>query len=90
MEGDIDMFTHKQMAAWKEPSKQDMVGAQNKVQAYLNTDNNYRIFKQNYLIEYDLILHNLLVMKLYLLPTSQIDISKISLHELKLYIIIKK
>ena len=54
MEGDIDMFTHKPMAPWKEPTKEDMVGAQNKVQAYLNTDNNYRIFKQNYLIEYDL------------------------------------
>tara|TARA_Y100000401_G_scaffold64645_1_gene51497 strand:- start:7500 stop:9245 length:1746 start_codon:yes stop_codon:yes gene_type:complete len=54
MEGDIDTFVHKQMSDWSEPKEEDMAGAQNKVQAYLNAEDNYRIFKSNYLIEYDL------------------------------------
>ena len=54
MEGDIDSFNHKQLAQWSQPKEGDYAGAGNKAQAFLNTDDNYRIFKSNYLIEYDL------------------------------------
>jgi len=54
MEGDIDSFEHKQLAQWSQPKEKDYSGAGNKVQAFLNAGDNYRIFKNNYLIEYDL------------------------------------
>lgn len=54
MEGHIDTFSHKQLADWEQPKQSDMEGAGNKVQAFLATEDNYRIFKSNYLIEYDL------------------------------------
>ncbi len=54
MSGDIDSFKNKQLAQWSQPIEGDYAGARNKAQAFLNTDDNYRIFKSNYLIEYDL------------------------------------
>ena len=54
MEGHVDTYQHKQLIDWDEPTKEDMEGAPNKVQAYLGTKKNYQRFKQNYIIEYDL------------------------------------
>ena len=54
MEGHIDTFNHKQLAQWDDPTKEDIEGANSKVKSYLNTNDNYRVFKTNYLIEYDL------------------------------------
>ena len=54
MDGHIDSFESVQLAGWSEPSKEDVEGAPSKVKAYLATDNNYQIFKNNYAIEYGL------------------------------------
>tara|TARA_R110002012_G_scaffold2179_2_gene10458 strand:+ start:20700 stop:22460 length:1761 start_codon:yes stop_codon:yes gene_type:complete len=54
MEGHIDSYNHKQLVDWAQPAKEDMEGSSSKVQAFLSTDNNYQVFKQNYIIEYDL------------------------------------
>ena len=54
MNGDIDSFSNKQLQQWAQPQKADVEGSSNKAEAFLNTDDNYRVFKSNYLIEYDL------------------------------------
>lgn len=54
MNGDIDTFNSVQLAPWAQPKKEDYVGAANKAQAFLQADNNYNVFRNNYLIEYNL------------------------------------
>tara|TARA_B110000091_G_scaffold164440_1_gene175652 strand:+ start:24134 stop:25900 length:1767 start_codon:yes stop_codon:yes gene_type:complete len=54
MNGDIDSFSNKQLQQWDEPNKDDVSNSRNKVEAYLNSGDNFRKFKTNYLIEYDL------------------------------------
>ena len=47
MLGHIDTYNHVQLSDWTHPSDDDIQGAENKVQAYLATENNYKIFKNN-------------------------------------------